>query len=106
MKDIRSDDDPQFNGKCTKYYPSGKLWQQGGYNMNKPHGKFISYYENGKIEAIGEYYYGKKYNLWKNYDKDGTILSITKYDQYGYEIGIPRNELTEEEITKLNFKFN
>lgn len=85
------------DGKCFKYYPSGKLEYINEYSNNQLHGKVTGYYENGKIKRTDIFdrdtlVSGKCFNkegndtIYRFYQKPpkfhGKMLAVSDFPQY------------------------
>ncbi len=69
-------------GTYIRYYPDGRIEEEGFYFAGKLHLKRIRYYSDGSINFIGYYNLGKKENRWKFYYKKKLIREeIYKNDQ-------------------------
>jgi antitoxin component YwqK of YwqJK toxin-antitoxin module len=75
-------------GIWIKYHNDGITPRlKGEYDFGRPKGSFTKYYPNGKVQEEGVYDKGKYLGAMKRYYEDGTIMYTGNYDGDGLESG-------------------
>jgi antitoxin component YwqK of YwqJK toxin-antitoxin module len=75
-------------GIWIKYHNDGVTPRlKGEYDFGRPKGAFTKYYPNGKVQEEGVYDKGKYLGAMKRYYEDGTIMYAGNYDGEGQESG-------------------
>ncbi len=74
------------HGTYNKYWPNGKIAEQGNYSNGKKDGKWVYLYSNGKTMEFGSYKDDKKIEKWYYFDSKGLI---TKIHDFGINKDIP-----------------
>lgn len=65
----------EFHGKCSWYYPSGKIKKSISYNLGIPDGKAEGWYENGKMHYEFNYTDGTVDGLFLQWYDSGLLKS-------------------------------
>lgn len=68
------------HGKVFRYYPSGKLEEEGNFDSGYKDGEFKKFYQNQNLEYKGVYKKEKKIGTWEYYYSNGKLESKEKYD--------------------------
>jgi antitoxin component YwqK of YwqJK toxin-antitoxin module len=68
------------NGTWTYYYPNGKKFSVGVFNMGRQNGIWKFWYENGFPELVREYQNGKRNGIVRTYYPDGNKCSVGEYN--------------------------
>jgi antitoxin component YwqK of YwqJK toxin-antitoxin module len=75
-------------GIWIKYHNDGVTPRlKGEYDFGRPKGSFTKYYPNGKVQEEGVYDKGKYLGAMKRYYEDGTLMYDGNYDGEGLENG-------------------
>lgn len=75
-------------GIWIKYHNDGVTPRlKGEYDFGRPKGSFTKYYPNGKVQEEGVYDKGKYLGAMKRYYEDGTLMYDGNYDNEGQESG-------------------
>ncbi len=69
------------HGKVSRYYPNGKLEEEGNFHTGYKNGEFKKYYQNSKLEYLGSYKKENKIGKWEYYYPNGKLESKEIFDQ-------------------------
>ena len=67
------------DGKWFYWYPDGKLWTEGNYEMEIEQGYKVVYHENGQKYYEGNFKDGSRVGVWKFYDTTGALIKQIEY---------------------------
>lgn len=106
---LYSDDTRKYSGPRREFYPSGKLFVDGGFEDGLPSGVWTYYHPNGELAktvtyvegtpnggvdlhrpdgtllAHREFRYGKRHGVWYDYAADGKRVLVEQH----YKNGLP-----------------
>lgn len=71
IKYSRKKQDYAKQGKFSKYYPDGKLYEEANYENDTLHGERRIYYKNGKLELLETYDHGDFTSPYVKYYETG-----------------------------------
>lgn len=78
---VRMSDDEVINhGAYTEYYPSGKKFAEGSFNMGVHDGQWTFWHENGQISKTVVFQDGLAHGAWEVYDEEGRVVKKKSYD--------------------------
>lgn len=98
-------DDIQWQGRVTWFYPDGDTLQTASYDAGMLNGKFKSFYNSSQVHAERHFVNGKEEGQYRGYYPDGKIsleMNFRKGKQNGQVVKYFRNGQVQISGNKIN----
>ena len=79
------------NGKHKRFFPNGRIEEEGNYDGGYHSGNMTRYYKNGNTAIVGRYEKDNKVGLWIYYYPEGSVEREENYSANGVLHGFLKN---------------